>query len=220
MARTGKAASSAAEALGFVEDGATIVVGGFGDAGIPLALLDAVADGGVRHLTLISINAGRGRAGVARLITEKRVDRLVCCFPRTAGSIAFEEAWAERRIDLELVPMGTLVARLQAGAAGIPAFFCPVGVGTDLSVGKEDRSFEGRPHVLETALRPDLGLVRAHRGDRFGNLTYRGTDRNLNLVAARAAARAVAEVDTLQVEVLDPEWIETPGLYVSRLVAA
>jgi 3-oxoadipate CoA-transferase alpha subunit len=201
-----------------VPDGSTIVVGGFGDAGIPLSLLDAVAELGARHLRLVSVNAGRDRVGIARLISEGRVDSLVCCFPRTGGSIAFEEAWAANAIKLELVPMGTLVARLQAGAAGVPAFYSPVGAGTEVAAGKEVRSFAGRSHVLELAIRPDLALVRAHRGDRFGNLTYQGTDRNLNPLAARAGDRAVAQVSLLEADSIDPEQVETPGLYVTSLI--
>jgi 3-oxoacid CoA-transferase A subunit len=212
-----KIASCAAEALGPVTDGATVIVGGFGDAGIPFALLDAVAAADARHLTIISVNAGRERSGIARLISEGRVDNLICCFPRTAGSVAFEEAWAAGAIRLELVPMGTLVARLQAGASGTPAFFSPVGADTDVTGGKEVRFFEGRPHVLEFGLRADLALVHAHRGDRFGNLAYRGTDRNLNPLAARAADRAVAEVALIESQPIDPERVETPGLYVHRL---
>jgi 3-oxoacid CoA-transferase A subunit len=218
MATVPKISGTAAEALGSVPDGSRIIVGGFGDRGIPFALLDGLADLDVRHLTLVSINAGRERTGISRLISERRVEKMICCFPRTAGSIAFEEAYAAGRISLELVPMGTLVARLQAGAAGNAAFYTPVGAGTELATGKEVREFEGRPHVLELALRGDIGLVRAEHADRFGNLRYRGTDRNLNPLAARASERALAEVSLLHEEPLDPESVETPGLYLDRVI--
>jgi 3-oxoadipate CoA-transferase, alpha subunit len=219
VAQRGKVRTRAVEAVGSVADGASIVVGGFGDRGIPYALLDALCDSGAKGLTVVSINAGAGRSGVARLISERRVERLVCSFPRTAGSVAFEEAWRERRIALELLPMGTLVARLQAAASGLAAVYSPVGAGTALAEGRETREFDGRAHVLETALRPDLALLRADRGDEYGNLGYRGTDRNLNPIAARAARRAVAQVDHLTPEPLAPETVETPGVYVERLVS-
>jgi 3-oxoadipate CoA-transferase alpha subunit len=219
MAAIPKISGTVEEALGAVPDGSRIIVGGFGDRGIPFALLDGLSDLDVRHLTLISINAGRGRTGISRLISEGRVEKMICCFPRTAGSVAFEEAYAAGRIALELVPMGTLVARLQAGAAGNAAFYTPVGAGTELAAGKEVREFEGRAHVLELALRGDIGLVRAEHGDPFGNLLYRGTDRNLNPLAARASDRSVAEVSLLQDRPLDPESVETPGLYVDRVTA-
>jgi 3-oxoadipate CoA-transferase alpha subunit len=214
-----KISDTVEEALGSIRDGSRIIVGGFGDRGIPFALLDGLADLDVRHLTLVSINAGRGRTGISRLISEGRVERMICCFPRTAGSIAFEEAYAAGRIGLELVPMGTLVARLQAGASGNAAFYTPVGAGTELAAGKEVREFNGRAHVLELALRGDIGLVRAEQADPFGNLRYRGTDRNLNPLAARASDRAVAEVPLIDENPLDPERVETPGLYLNRITA-
>jgi 3-oxoadipate CoA-transferase alpha subunit len=214
-----KFSSTVEEALGSVADGSRIIVGGFGDRGIPFALLDGLADLDVRHLTLVSINAGRGRTGIARLISEGRVEKMICCFPRTEGSIAFEEAFAAGRINLELVAMGTLVARLQAGAAGNAAFYTPVGAGTELAAGKEVRDFDGRAHILEFALRGDIGLVRAEHADPYGNLGYRGTDRNLNPLAARAADRAVAEVALIREGPLNPETVETPGLYMDRITA-
>lgn len=219
MTNESKIRQSAHDALGDVADGTSVVVGGFGDRGIPFALLDALAEREPRGLTVISINAGSGRTGVARLISERRVEKLICAFPRTGGSVAFEEAWQEGRIDLELVPMGSLVARLQAGAAGISAFYSAVGAGTALTEGREHRRFGDQDHVLELALKPDLALVRADLADPFGNLRFRGTDRNLNPVAARAAARTVAEVDQLA-DVIEPDRVETPGLYVAGLVAA
>lgn len=216
MADGGKLARTASDALGAIVDGMTIVVGGFGDRGIPFALLDALYESEARHLNVVSINAGRGDMGISRLIAGGRVDRIVCSFPRTAGSVAFEAAHAAGRIELELVPMGTLVARLQAGASGNAAFYTPVAVGTALARGKELREFGGRPHLLEHALRGDLGLVRADRGDEHGNLAFRGTDRNLNPLAARASDRAVAEVERIADEPIDPERVEVPGLYVER----
>jgi 3-oxoadipate CoA-transferase alpha subunit len=209
------------DALGALKDGTTIVVGGFGDSGIPFGLLDAVHALGTRGLTVISINAGRGSSGIAALISSGQVDRIICSFPRTAGSSVFEQSYLANRIALELVPMGTLVERLRAGAAGIPAFYTAVGVGTRLQDGKPVRDFNGQTHVLEFALRADLALIRAHRSDTFGNLTYRGVDRNLNPVAAKAARFTIAEVDeVVELGTIAPDTVVTPGLYVDRIVLA
>jgi 3-oxoadipate CoA-transferase alpha subunit len=215
-----KLAQTAREALGSTADGAIILVGGFGDRGIPFALLDGLLETGARHLTLVSINAGRGDLGVSRLIAAGRIDRIVCSFPRTAGSVAFEAAYAAGHIGLELVPMGTLVARLQAGASGTAAFYTPVAAGTALADGKEVRDFGGRPHLLEHALRGDVGLVRAERADAYGNLSFRGTDRNLNPLAARASNRAVAEVERMSDAPINPEHVEVPGLYIGQVLIA
>jgi len=215
----GKLARSAVEALQGVSDGATVLVGGFGDRGIPLALIDGLLELGVRHLKLVSINAGRGDIGVARLIAADRVAKIICSFPRTAGSVAFEESYAAGRIELELVPMGTLVARLQAGASGNTAFYTRVAAGTALALGKETREFDGVRHILEYGLRGELGLVRAALADTHGNLVFRGTDRNLNPLVARASDRAVAEVDQISVGPIDPDRVEIPGLYVRHVLA-
>ena len=189
-----KRVRDAAEAVADLADGAVLLVGGFGDGGIPFALLDAVRDAGARNLTVVSINAGSGGSGIAALIASGQVARMICTFPRTAGSVAFENAYAAGRIALELVPMGPLVERLRAAGAGIPAFYTAVAAGTELAKGKEARSFGGRDCVLETALGGDVALVAADRADTFGNLTYLGTSRNLNPVIAQAATLTIAEV--------------------------
>lgn len=214
-----KRAGSAAEALAGLADGAVLLVGGFGDGGIPFTLLDAVRDGGARELTIVSINAGRGDTGIAALIASGQATRAICTFPRTAGSVAFEEAYAAGRIALELVPMGTLVERLRAAGAGIPAFYTAVSAGTELARGKEVRTFGGRDCVLETALHGDVALVAADRADSFGNLSYKGTSRNLNPVVAQAARLTVAEVrECLALGGIAPEEVVTPGVYVDRVV--
>ncbi len=204
--------------LSLLSDGATILVGGFGDRGIPYELINQVIDTGVRNLCAVSVNAGSGDIGMAKLIAEGRVEKIVCSFPRTSGSVHFEEAYADGRIALELVPMGTLVARLQAAASGTPAFFSSVGAHSSLAQGKERRFFNGKEHVLEYALSGDLGLVRAHAADPWHNLLYRGTDRNLNPLVARAATVSVAEVDDLLDDPMHPERVETPGVYIANVV--
>lgn len=208
--------ADAAERLG---DGATVLVGGFGDSGIPFQLLDMVRQTGARDLTIVSINAGRGDEGISGLINSGQCTRIICSFPRTAGSVAFERAYAAGRIELELVPMGTLVERLRAGGAGISAFYTRVAAGTLLARAKEVREFDGVPNILETAIRGDIGLVRANRADSFGNLDYRGVARNLNPVVAKAARLTVAEVDEiLEPGAIDPAAVVTSGAYVDRLV--
>jgi 3-oxoacid CoA-transferase A subunit len=214
-----KLCNGPAEALADLNDGATLLVGGFGDSGIPLTLLSAIRESGIRDLTIVSINAGRGNEGIAGLIAARQVRRIICTFPRTAGSVAFEEAYAEGRLLLDLVPMGTLVERLRAAGAGIPAFYTSVSAGTALAEGKETRNFAGRCCVLETALHGDVAIIAANRADRFGNLTYSGTARNLNPVLAKAARLSIAEVnECLPLGTLCPEEILTPGVYVDRLV--
>ena len=204
------------EACPGLHDGATVLVGGFGDAGVPLHLVEALATLGLRDLTLVSNNAGAGDHGLARLLKTGAVRRIVCSFPRSAGSHVFEALFEAGEIELELVPQGTLAERLRAGGAGIPAFYTPTGYGTPLAEGKEARFFDGRGHVLEHALRGDVALVHAASGDRYGNLTYAKTARNFNPVMATAARTTLAEVRQF-VEAIDPEAVVTPGLYVTRL---
>ena len=214
-----KTVASPIEALAGLSDGATLLVGGFGDAGIPHALLRAVLDVGCGDLTVVAINAGSGDVGIAALIASGLVRRMICSFPRTAGSVAFEEAYRASRIELELVAMGTLVERLRAGAGGIAGFYTRTGVGTLLCEGKEVRDFGGRPHLLEHAIRGDVALVRAHKADTFGNLTYRGADRNLNPVVAKAGTLTIAEVERIvPIGSIPPHEIVTPGAYVQKIV--
>ena len=204
------------EACPGLHDGATVLVGGFGDAGVPLRLLEGLCALGLRDLTLVSNNAGAGDQGLAALLKTGAVRRIVCSFPRSAGSHVFEERYAAGQLELELVPQGTLAERLRAGGAGIPAFYTPTGFGTPLAEGKETRSFDGRGYVLEHALRGDVALIHAACGDRYGNLTYAKTARNFNPVMATAARTTLAEVRRC-VDALDPEAIATPGIYVDRL---
>lgn len=218
MTFASKLCDSPRQAVEGLCDGAVLLVGGFGDSGIPFGLLDAVYDNGARDLTVVSINAGSGLTGIARLIDGRRVGKIICSFPRTAGSVAFEAAYEARQIDLELVPMGTLVERLRAGGAGIAAFFTRVGAGTLLAKGKEMRTIGGQEHILETAIVGDFGLVRAARADAFGNLDYAGVARNLNPVVAKAARVAAVEVDELTTDFLVPDRIITPGVYIDRIV--
>lgn len=200
-----------------LRDGATVLVGGFGDAGVPEQLIEAVADLGLRDLTLVSNNAGAGHHGLARLLATGAVARMVCSFPRSAGSVVFEDLYAAGRIELELVPQGTLAERIRAGGAGVPAFYTATAYGTPLAAGKETREFDGRHYVLERAIRGDVALVHAAQGDRWGNLTYAKTARNFNPIMATAASTTLAEVREF-VEQVAPEAVVTPGIFVDRLV--
>lgn len=209
------------QGLSGLSDGATVLVGGFGDSGIPFMLLNAIRDLGTRDLTIVSINAGRGSSGIAALIDAGQVSRIICTFPRTAGSVAFERAYLARQITLELVPMGTLAERLRAGGAGIPAFYTRVAAGTELATGKETRQFSGKTHILEHAIQGDIALVRAHCADPFGNLIYRGVERNLNPTIARAAKRTFAEVSWIvELGEIEPADITTSGAYVDHVIVS
>ena len=215
-----KAVASAADAVKDVPDGATVMIGGFGTAGQPTALIDALLAQGARDLTVINNNAGNGEVGLAALLKARRVKRIVCSFPRQADSQEFDALYRAGEIELELVPQGNLAERIRAGGAGIPAFYTPTGHGTELAAGKETRIFDGRPHVLEHALRADFALIKAARGDRWGNLVYRMTARNFGPIMATAARVTVAQVDEIvPLGTLDPEAVVTPGIFVQRLVA-
>lgn len=212
---------TADEAVADVADGSVVLVSGFGMAGLPVALVDALLRQGAGDLTMVSNNAGNGDTGLAALLAAGRVSKVVCSFPRQSDSWVFERLYREGRIALELVPQGTLAERLRAAGAGIGAFFTPTGVGTSLAEGKEVREIEGRTHVLEHALRGDVALVGAHRADRAGNLVYRRTARNFGPVMATAAALVVAQVsEVVEVGTLDPESVVTPSIYVDRVVTA
>lgn len=214
-----KFAQSIAEALDGVADGATVLIGGFGAVGQADALIEGLIDTGVSGLTVVANNAGYGKAGLARLLAARRVRRLVCSFPRIAGSVVFEDLYRSGAIELELVPQGTLAERLRAAGAGIPAFFTPTAAGTSLAEGKETRRIGDRDFVLEYALRGDVALIDAWRGDRWGNLTYRGAARNFNPVMAAAADLTIAQVhDVAELGSIDPAIVATPGIYVNRLV--
>ena len=211
--------SSAAAALADVADGATVMIGGFGTAGLPDELIAALMDQGARELVVVNNNAGNGDTGLAALLAAGRVRKIICSFPRQTDSHHFDALYRAGRIELELVPQGNLAERIRAAGAGIGAFFTPTGYGTILAVGKETREFDGRMQVLETAIHADFALIKAERGDRWGNLVYRKAARNFGPVMATAARFTVATVhEVVDLGVLDPETIVTPGIHVSRIV--
>ncbi|MGA1288889.1 MAG: 3-oxoacid CoA-transferase subunit A [Rubrivivax sp.] len=214
-----KIVSTPAQALADVQDGATVMIGGFGTAGIPDELVDALIERGVGDLTIINNNAGNGDHGIGALLAAGRVRKVVCSFPRQADSWHFDRLYREGRLELELVPQGTLAERIRAAGAGIGGFFTPTGYGTELARGKETRFLDGRWQVFETALHADLALIKAERGDRWGNLTYRMTARNFGPLMAMAARLTVASVhEVVPLGGLDPEAVVTPGLFVQRVV--
>ncbi|GAA3303085.1 MULTISPECIES: 3-oxoacid CoA-transferase subunit A [Dactylosporangium] len=211
---------TAAEAVDAVQHGDTVLVGGFGMAGMPVELIDALIAHGAGELTVVSNNAGNGHTGLAALLAAGRVRKVICSFPRQADSWVFDELYRAGKIELEVVPQGTLAERMRAAGAGIGAFYCPTGVGTPLAEGKETRVIDGRTYVLEFPIRGDVALIRAHTGDRMGNLVYRKTARNFGPVMAAAAALTIAEVrHIVEPGAIDPETVVTPGIYVDRLVA-
>ena len=216
-----KVVGSPVAAVADIPDGATIMVGGFGMAGMPTALVDALIGQGARDLTIVCNNAGNGETGLAALLKAGRVRKIICSFPRQADSYVFDALYRAGKIELEVVPQGTLAERIRAAGAGIGAFFTPTGYGTMLAVGKEVREINGGHYVLEYPIHADVALIKARQGDRWGNLVYRKTGRNFGPVMAMAAACTVAQVDrVVEVGALDPESIVTPGILVHRVVAA
>ncbi|CAM5220525.1 3-oxoacid CoA-transferase subunit A OS=Castellaniella defragrans OX=75697 GN=HNR28_003081 PE=3 SV=1 [Castellaniella defragrans] len=214
-----KIVSSVAQAIGTVADGAIVLVGGFGTAGIPTALIDGLIEQGARGLTVVNNNAGNGTTGLAALLAAGRVRKMICSFPRQRDSQVFDDLYRRRNIELELVPQGTLAERIRAGGAGIGAFFCPTGFGTQLAQGRETRTIDGRGYVLEYPIRGDVALIGAEVGDRWGNLVYSKTARNFGPVMATAAGQTIASVHSVvELGALDPEAIVTPGIFVSRIV--
>ncbi len=215
-----KRASDPNSALGDVHDGATVLIGGFGDAGSPVELIDALVDQGAGDLTVVSNNAGSGKTGLAALIRAGRVAKIVCSFPKSSDSTAFAELYRAGRIGLELVAQGTLAERIRAGGAGIPPFYTPTSAGTDLAAGKEHRRFADRECVLEHAITADVALIKAAIADWHGNLLFTKTARNFSPLMAMAASTTVAQVEAIaQPGTLDPENIVTPGIFVDRVVA-
>jgi 3-oxoadipate CoA-transferase alpha subunit len=211
--------ASAEEAVAGIEDGSTVLVGGFGMAGMPVRLIDALIDQGAGDLTVVSNNAGNGDTGLAALLAEGRVRKMVCSFPRQSDSWVFDGLYRAGRIELEVVPQGNLAERMRAAGAGIGAFFSPTGVGTPLAEGKETREIDGRTYVLEHPIKGDVALIGAHRADRMGNLVYRKTARNFGPVMATAATTVVVQVHELvETGDLDPETVVTPSIYVDRVV--
>jgi 3-oxoacid CoA-transferase A subunit len=214
-----KIVTSMAQAVAGIKDGDTVMVGGFGNSGIPYQLVAALHQLQVRDLVIISNNAGVREEGISALLRDRMVRKLICSYPRSAGSIWFERLYEEKAIELELLPQGTLSERMRAGGAGIGGFFTRAGFGTALAEGKETRIIDGQGYVLENALKADVALIKAERGDRWGNLTYNTAGRNFNPVMATAATLTLVEVDFIvDLGDLDPESIVTPGIFVDRLI--
>lgn len=203
-----------------IHDGATIMIGGFGLAGMPAELIDAVIATGVRNLTIINNNAGNGDTGLAALLKARQVSKIICSFPRQADSHVFDELYHAGLIELELVPQGTLAERIRAGGAGLGGFYTPTAYGTLLAEGKETRVINDKGYVFEEALTADFALIKAHKADRWGNLTYSKTARNFGPIMASAAKTAIVQVDqVVELGELDPEQVVTPSLFVQRVVA-
>jgi 3-oxoadipate CoA-transferase alpha subunit len=210
---------SVAEAMAGIKDGSTVLIAGFAQVGEPRALIDGLIETGARDLTVVHNTAGRGRDGVARLIGEGRVRKILCSFARSRGSVLFEEVYARGGIELEILPQGTMAERMRAAAAGVPAFYTPTAAGTKLAEGKETRVINGRECILEYALPGDVALVEAWRADRWGNLVYRDAGRNFNPVMAAAARLTIVQTQHVaELGELSPESIATPGIYVDRVV--
>jgi 3-oxoadipate CoA-transferase alpha subunit len=211
---------SAAEALADIQDGATVMIGGFGNAGMPSELIAALIEQGARNLTIVNNNAGNGETGLAALLKARRVAKIICSFPRQTDSYVFDALYRAGDIELELVPQGNLAERIRAAGAGIGGFYTPTAYGTRLAEGKEVREIDGRHYVFEKPLHADFALIKAHRADRWGNLVYRKTARNFGPIMASAAKVAVAQVSSVvALGELDPEAVVTPGIFVQRVVA-
>ena len=214
-----KIVDTAEQALADMQDGATVMIGGFGDAGQPRELIDALIVQGAKDLTIVNNNAGNGEVGLAALLKSKRVRKIICSFPRQTDSYVFDELYRSGQIELELVPQGNLAERIRAAGAGIGAFFTPTGYGTDLAKGKETRIIDGKSYVLEHPIHADFALVKAFKADRWGNLIYRKTGRNFGPIMMGAAKCSVVQVSELvELGDLDPEAIVTPGIFVQRVV--
>lgn len=214
-----KIAASVAQALAGVRDGSTVLIGGFGTAGIPGELIDGLIEQGAKDLTVVNNNAGNGDTGLAALLKTGRVRKIICSFPRQVDSWVFDELYRSGKLELELVPQGNLAERIRAAGAGIGAFFCPTAFGTELAKGKETREIGGKQYVLEYPIHADVALIKAEAGDRWGNLTYRMAARNFGPVMATAAKQTIATVHEIkELGELDPESIVTPGIYVSKIV--
>jgi 3-oxoadipate CoA-transferase, alpha subunit len=214
-----KVVHSLAMAVGDVHDGATVMIGGFGGAGMPSELIGALIAQGARELTIVNNNAGNGETGLAALLKARRVRKIICSFPRQVDSQVFDGLYRSGEIELELVPQGNLSVRIQAAGSGLGAVFTPTGFGTQLAEGKETRRIAGRDYVLEFPIHADFALIKAHRGDRWGNLVFRKTARNFGPIMAAAARCTIAQVDAVvPLGGLDPESIVTPGIFVQRVV--
>ncbi|MBT4738097.1 MAG: 3-oxoacid CoA-transferase subunit A [Flavobacteriales bacterium] len=214
-----KQVTSLVESVSDIFDGATVMIGGFGEAGSPIELIHALIDNGAKNLTVVSNNTGSGHVGLAALIENKQVKKMICSFPRTANSMVFPELYRDGKIELELVPQGTLAERIRAGGAGIPAFFTPTSVNTPLAVGKESRIINGVENVLEYAIKADYSLVKCHKADRYGNLIYHATARNFGPIMCSAANITIVQSKQIvEAGKLNPEEIITPGIFVERVI--
>ncbi|OYO30790.1 3-oxoacid CoA-transferase subunit A [Janthinobacterium sp. PC23-8] len=214
-----KLRTSVSEALADIHDGATIMIGGFGGAGQPAELIDGLIAHGARDLVIVNNNAGNGDTGLAALLKNGQVRKIICSFPRQADSQVFDGLYRAGKLELELVPQGNLAERIRAAGAGIGGFFTPTGYGTELAKGKETREINGRMYVFESPIHADFALIKAEQGDRWGNLTYRKTARNFGPIMAMAAKVAIASVhEVLELGAIDPEHVITPGLFVQRIV--
>ena len=214
-----KRVASCASAVADIKDGDTVMIGGFGEAGSPIELIHALIDHGAKNLTVINNNTGSGRVGLAALIENSQVAKMICSYPRTANSLVFPELYRSGKIELELVPQGTLAERIRAGGAGIPAFYTKTSVGTPLADGKELRNFEGNDYVMELGLKADFALIKAKKADRYGNLTFNKTARNFAPIMAMAATNTLVQVNKMvELGDLDPENVITPGIFVNALI--
>ncbi|HEX2654079.1 MAG TPA: 3-oxoacid CoA-transferase subunit A [Xanthobacteraceae bacterium] len=214
-----KQVASLAAALNGIKDGSTVLCGGFGAVGTPDELMDALLEQGAKDLVIVSNNAGVGAKGLAGLIGAGRVRKIICSYPRSDDPRAFDTAYKTGKIELELVPQGTISERMRCAAAGLGGFYSRVSAGTKLAAGKEVRDIDGVPHVLERPLKGDVALIRAHRADRWGNLTYRKSARNFNPVMAMAADLSIVQVaEMVELGEIDPEAVHTPGIFVDRII--
>ncbi len=215
-----KTVSSVADAVAGIHDGATVMIGGFGRAGQPVELINALIEQGASGLTIVNNNAGNGDVGLAALLAKGHVKKIICSFPRQSDSWVFDGLYREGKIELELVPQGNLAERIRAAGAGIGGFYSPTAVGTPLAEGKESRVFDGREYLLELPIKADFALVSGYRADRWGNIAYRETARNFGPIMATAAETTIVQVDEIvELGALDPEAIVTPGIFVNRVVA-
>ena len=214
-----KIVQTMAEAMQGIKDGSVVLLGGFGAVGQPNALIDGLIEQGAKDLTVACNNAGTGRIGLARLMDLGRVAKIVCSFPRSSDPVVFETLYREGKIELEIVPQGTLAERMRAAGAGVPAFFTATGVGTKMAVGKEHREIDGRTYILEKALKGDIALVEAWEADRWGNLTYKQAGRNFNPVMAMAADCTIVQTQHIvELGALNPDHVVTPGIFVDRVL--
>ncbi len=214
-----KIVNSAAEAVQEIQDGSTVMIGGFGEAGSPIELIHALIDHGARDLTVVSNNTGSGNVGLAALIANEQVRKMICSFPRTANSTVFPRLYNAGKIELELVPQGTLAERIRSGGAGIPAFFTPASVNTPLADGKESRIFDEKEYVMERGINADYALVKCETADRYGNLLYHATARNFGPIMCTAARTAIVQSkEVVDAGQIDPEIVVTPGIFVQKVV--